>query len=198
MRYMDDFEVQLIRKNSLSDFGEFLKKKRNRDSVSQEDLAEQLGVSRTEISHYENGKRDMPFSSFFVLGECFGFDMKDYALEISSREAVSLFEKAIYREVGKDKETGMDYLTTFLDKSHRMSNKEKETLEEVLRMYFDSEITTEVKQTLVLADMLYQKISNKRVMNELYFEIVQSISDSGNKRLDAFIREYIQMIRNER
>lgn len=171
--------------------------KRNKDGATQEDIAKQLDVNRTEISHYENGTRDMPISSFFVLGECLNFKLKDYAIEIDSYKAVDLFEKAIYREKGKDKPFTIGYVTPLLDTKYT-KNERKELLSQALKIYFDSDVSEESKKMLSVADILYEIVSDKSSMNDVYVHIVNNIANTGDRRMDAIIREYISIIENER
>lgn len=196
MRYMDDDERDVIRRQNKETFGAYLKRKRLKDGVTQEELAQQLEVGRTEISHYENGTREMPFSSFFILGECLGFNMTDYVLDTSSSRIMDLYEKAIYREIGKDKGFTIGYVSQM--KKTSSFNKQKETIIQALMLYFDSDVSIEAKQLLVIADMLYQKIENKSAMNDVYYAIVQQVAQTGDRRLDKFFEEYIRIIRNER
>lgn len=66
MKRLSDNKRDFIRKKYCKDIGRYIKRKRNKDGAIQEELAEQLDVNRTTISHYENGTRDMPISSFLL------------------------------------------------------------------------------------------------------------------------------------
>ena len=52
----------------------------------QEDLAEYLGVTRSMISYYENGERDIPVISLNKLADLFGVELE--ALLEENEEAV--------------------------------------------------------------------------------------------------------------
>lgn len=197
MRNLSEAECEMIRENSRQGVGKFIKKKRLKDGATQEDVANELGVTRAEISYYESGSRDMPLSSFFVMGKCLDFDLKDYVIEIDSYKAVDLFEKAIYREQGKDKPFKIGYVTPLLDIKHTKTER-KELLSQALKIYFDSDVSAESKKMLSVADMLYKIVNDKEIMNSVYVHIVNNIADTGNERMNALIREYISIIENER
>ena len=97
MKHLSKTQVDNIRKRELLKIGEFIKRRRTRQNVTQNDVAEVLSVNRAEISYYESGSRDMPISSFFVLGEALGFKLKDYVLDIESRASASGKKRATCR-----------------------------------------------------------------------------------------------------
>lgn len=198
MRHISEAEREMIRERTLKMVGDFIKKKRTKDGATQEDIAKQLDVNRTEISHYENGTRDMPLSSFFVIGKCLDFNLKDYAVEIDSYKAVDLFEKAIYREKGQDKPFTIGYVTPLMDAKYTKYNERKELLSQALKIYFDSDVSEESRKMLSAADMLYRIVSDKSAMNDVYVHIVNDIANTGDTRMNAIIREYISIIENER
>lgn len=201
MKHLSKTQVDNIRKRELLKIGEFIKRRRTRQNVTQNDVAEVLSVNRAEISYYESGSRDMPISSFFVLGEALGFKLKDYVLDIEAREAVDLYEKAIYREVGKDKSFKMEYMTSMqsLGQMNGMyADKKKEMVLQMIEAYFNSDASEDNKTKLVLADMLYESVSDKTAMKSVYKSIVREVADTGNKYIDAAFKEYVSIVRNER
>jgi len=54
-----------------------IKEFRNRLGLTQDQLAEYLGVSRVEMNYYENGKRDTPKEIIPKLADLFGVDEFD-------------------------------------------------------------------------------------------------------------------------
>ncbi|MCT3920020.1 helix-turn-helix transcriptional regulator [Elizabethkingia anophelis] len=54
-----------------------IKEFRNKLNLTQEDLAKYLGISREEVSYYENGKRDVPRHLVPKLANLFGVDEYD-------------------------------------------------------------------------------------------------------------------------
>lgn len=197
MKRLSDNERDFIRKRCCKDIGRYIKRKRNKDGATQEELAEQLNVNRTAISHYENGTRDMSISSFFVIGECLGYNLKDYVLDIESQKAVDLYEKAIYRESGRDKFFHIGYVTTIGPMKQTESDKRKDLLSQALEVYFESDVSQNAKRMLVLADMLYRTMADKSAMSTAYKSIVREIADTGNRKMDAIFMEYISIVRNE-
>ena len=138
------------------------------------------------------------FRLFFVMGKCLDFSLKDYLIEIDSYKAVDLFEKAIYREKGKDKPFTIGYITPLMDAKYVQRNERKELLSQALKIYFDGDIAEESRKVLSVADMLYRIVSDKSAMNDVYAHIVNNIADTGDMRMNALIREYISIIENER
>lgn len=198
MKRLSDNERDFIRKKCCNDIGRYIKRKRNKDGATQEELAKQLNVNRSTISHYENGTRDMPISSFVVIGECLGYNLKDYILDIESHKAVDLYENAIYRERGRDKPFSIGYVATISPTTYTQSDKRKDLLSQALEVYFESDISQNAKRMLVLADMLYRTMPDKSAMNTAYESIVREIADTGNRQMDAIFMEFISIVRNER
>lgn len=56
-------------------FKDMLKYLRNRDKLSQSELAEKLGVSKSTISMYEVGKREPDFETLEMIADFFNVDM---------------------------------------------------------------------------------------------------------------------------
>lgn len=56
-------------------FKDMLKYLRNRDKVSQSELAEKLGVAKSTISMYEVGKREPDFETLEAIADLFNVDM---------------------------------------------------------------------------------------------------------------------------
>ncbi len=64
--------------NSLSSVGRTLQTLRQRHGISQERLAEYLGVARPMISYYENEDRPIPLEHLEKLADFFGVDAYDF------------------------------------------------------------------------------------------------------------------------
>lgn len=56
-------------------FSDELKKLRKRDGLSQAELADKIGVSRSTISMYENGQREPDFETLEYLADVFNVPM---------------------------------------------------------------------------------------------------------------------------
>ena len=56
-------------------FKDMLKYLRNRDKLSQSQLAEKLGVAKSTISMYEVGKREPDFETLEAIADLFNVDM---------------------------------------------------------------------------------------------------------------------------
>ena len=60
-------------------FGKWLEKSRNEKRMSQEEVANRIGVSRSVISYYESGKRSINLNEAIYLCESCGFDFGELA-----------------------------------------------------------------------------------------------------------------------
>lgn len=70
----NDEKRKLYRKQ----FGSVIKKKRVRKNITQQELAEEIGVTRTTVGRYEKGDLEMPASILPVISELCSFQFSDY------------------------------------------------------------------------------------------------------------------------
>ena len=59
----------------MASFNEILKQIRNRDNLSQAELAQKLGVAKSTIGMYESGKREPDFETLESIADFFNVDM---------------------------------------------------------------------------------------------------------------------------
>lgn len=59
----------------MADFKDMIKYLRNREKLSQAELAKKLGVSKSTISMYEVGKREPDFEMLKLIADLFNVDM---------------------------------------------------------------------------------------------------------------------------
>lgn len=59
----------------MTSFSEMLKYLRTRESLSQSELADKLGVAKSTISMYEVGKREPDFETLEAIADLFNVDM---------------------------------------------------------------------------------------------------------------------------
>lgn len=59
----------------MASFSEMLKYLRSRESLSQSELADKLGVAKSTISMYEVGKREPDFETLEAIADLFNVDM---------------------------------------------------------------------------------------------------------------------------
>ena len=59
----------------MASFNEILKQLRNRDNLSQAELAQKLGVAKSTIGMYESGKREQDFETLESIADFFNVDM---------------------------------------------------------------------------------------------------------------------------
>lgn len=60
------------------EFGAFLREARKKEGLHQEDIAEKLGVSRSYITHIENGKRNIYFPRAINICRVLDLDINDF------------------------------------------------------------------------------------------------------------------------
>lgn len=80
-----------------------LKFVRVRCNISLSELADALGVSRQQVSAWENGSKPISNRRLEQLEKYFGLDRK-YFLEISKEDKDSIISKALYRRLDSKKE----------------------------------------------------------------------------------------------
>ena len=59
-------------------YGKVIKRKRTGKNITQMELAEELGISRTTVSRYENGELEMPASLLPLISDVCSFRFADY------------------------------------------------------------------------------------------------------------------------
>ena len=62
----------------LSDFGELIRRERERLELSQEDIAKEVGIHRTYYGKIEAGKRDFPFVTALRICQVLKLDPSDF------------------------------------------------------------------------------------------------------------------------
>jgi DNA-binding XRE family transcriptional regulator len=76
-RYIKSGEVRKENLKMMKSLGETLKEHRNRCKVTQEFVAEALGVSRQAVSKWENGVSDPSTSNLLALAKLYGIPVED-------------------------------------------------------------------------------------------------------------------------
>ena len=59
-------------------YGKVIKRKRTGKNITQMELAEELGISRTTVSRYEKGELEMPASLLPLISDVCSFRFADY------------------------------------------------------------------------------------------------------------------------
>lgn len=81
-----------LRKNILKAVGLVIRRKRQRINMSQNELANILGVNKSSISRYETGKIEIPTSSLPIISDCCHFPVKDFVDAMESEKDLSSVE----------------------------------------------------------------------------------------------------------
>ena len=81
-RYIKSSEVREEKRASLETLGEVIKKHRTKHKMTQEFVAEYLGVSRQAVSKWESGSSDPSTSNLIALAKLFGTTPEELLKEI--------------------------------------------------------------------------------------------------------------------
>lgn len=77
-----------------NDLGKKLKTLRKRRNIRQDDLAEFLNLSKSQISNLESGRRNLSLSQLEKLCDYFKIDMSYFIMEETTDSCLELIEKA--------------------------------------------------------------------------------------------------------
>ena len=83
-KYLKSGEVRKENAAVRRSLGEALKEHRTRCMMTQEFVAEQLGVSRQAVSKWENGTSDPSTSNLLALAKLFGLSAEELLKEVTS------------------------------------------------------------------------------------------------------------------
>lgn len=81
-RYIRSSEVREEKKKSTKTLGEIIKKHRTDSKMSQEFVAEYLGVSRQAVSKWESGASDPSTSNLLAISKLFGITPEELLQEV--------------------------------------------------------------------------------------------------------------------
>lgn len=117
----------------MSDFGNILRLLRNEKELSQQELADELEISKSAINMYERGERQPNFETLEMIADYFNVDM-DY-----------LYGRTNIRKKIHFDNDGTEYITVSEDpdirRIHRarekMSEQEKNKMMQILELSFD-------------------------------------------------------------
>ena len=82
MKYLRSKEVRQEKSTVRRSLGEALKDHRLRCQMTQEFVAERLGVSRQAVSKWENGSSDPSTSNLLALADLYGVDAADLLRDV--------------------------------------------------------------------------------------------------------------------
>lgn len=81
-KYLKSTDVRKEKDGIKKSLGEILKEHRVRCKMTQEFVAESLGVSRQAVSKWENGASDPSTSNLFALAKLFGISIEELLKDI--------------------------------------------------------------------------------------------------------------------
>lgn len=82
LKYVKSKDVRKEKSNLRITLGEKLKQERTRHKMTQEFVAETIGVSRQAISKWENGISDPSTSNLFAIANLYEIDVEDLLKDI--------------------------------------------------------------------------------------------------------------------
>ena len=90
------------------DVGAKLKKLREENKLSQEALAESIGISSQQLHKYETGKNKISFDKLEIIAEKFGVDLNYFSSLDFGRNYVSISKKEksvlrVYHQINEKK-----------------------------------------------------------------------------------------------
>ena len=95
----------------MATFKDMLKYLRNREGLSQAELAQKIGLGASTISMYEVGKREPDFETLETIADFFNVDMNFLLGKIGSENRISLTPKD-ERDIKKDLDSIMEKIET--------------------------------------------------------------------------------------
>lgn len=84
-RYIKSVEVRKEKSNIKKSLGETLKEHRIKCKMTQEFVAESIGVSRQAVSKWERGVADPSTSNLFELAKLFGVSVEELLNEVEQK-----------------------------------------------------------------------------------------------------------------
>ena len=164
--------------------GEVISKKRRMVNVSQEELAGHLGVTKSSICRYENGKMEIPASLLPVISEYCDFPLRDYIVKLEAyREVNKVAEYYSFSAMPGNgvmvKEDLVEYLA---------EPKQQDTLDTLMRLnqlQEEPSLTAEQKETTDIMTLALFEMVTDDIRNELFKEQMKCYCD----RIRQIMRE---------
>ena len=104
------------------ELGDKVKLLRNRRGLKQDDLAELLNLSRSQISNLENGRRNLSLKQLEKLCEYFKVDMSYFLMSGTTDSCLDLIEKA----------------KVLFESKELTSNQKEDLFTSIMKIYLDS------------------------------------------------------------
>ncbi len=82
LKYINSKEIRDEQVEIKKSLGEILKYHRTSSKMTQEFVAEAVGVSRQAVSKWENGLSDPSTSNLFILADLYGISVEDLLKEV--------------------------------------------------------------------------------------------------------------------
>lgn len=104
-----------------------LRKLRKLRNLTQEDLADRLGVSFQQIQKYENGKNRIPFARAYELSHFLGVDLESFTEDVNSSPLAGLSDNEQQALENFDKEQGQRETEDLMKSYYSISDAKKRT-----------------------------------------------------------------------
>lgn len=132
----------------MSTFGEVLKKLRLEKSLTQTELADKLGISKSTISMYENGNREPDFETLEHIADFFNVNLS-YLIGETSQTVNKTAEKNGFKHKVPLSEGGTNEFPEGFKMIRRaaikLNDKEKEKLLQIMKAYIADDEEDEVE-----------------------------------------------------
>lgn len=123
----------------MAEFKDMLKYLRKRKNYSQQELADKLGISKSAVSMYENGKRQPDFETLECIADLFNVDM-NFLIPKSSSDPSEVHELDSYylnddaRDMAEFLFKNPDYKVLF-DASRKVKPENLELVKQIIEKF---------------------------------------------------------------
>ena len=174
---MSNYEIQKEKARQI--YGKVIREKRKQASISQEELAEVLGVTKTTISRYENGTIEIPASSLMLISSCCNFSFDEFSRQMEAERSAGAFDLAVKHVRKWEKEefsfsyaqSSRNYnsfeMPVYADNSRDFAT----TVEEKFVSFLMKESGSEVRHFLCAVHSLYGHLEKKGCSDNLLIEL---------------------------
>lgn len=187
-------DKEQIKEDFLTGTGELIHKKRKKKNMSQKELGDFLGVTKSTISKYETGKTDIPASNLYLISKKCGFSVHEYAEKWDALDKKDVIESVItaYKEASEPKiDCRVDYVV--IDKQDSFENRE----EHERNIEYLAEFISDNDKKLLEYSLCYIEYLEKRNKQKYLGKIFDYISDKENSNIKYKMRGIINYLIEE-
>lgn len=145
------------RQKILEKIGDTIQSNRKKKNISQEQLGQMFGLTKSAISRYEGGKTEIPASILPIISETLMFSMNQYweDKELKTEEALQALEE-LAEYYDRHGSWGIKTHEDISEDVKKQSKRERDAAINVFREYFSQNKNTEIVEALCSgADFLH-------------------------------------------